>query len=220
MKNLFYIVGAGDIGGGLPRIPQGATIIAADGGLCYLEEAGIKPDLTMGDFDSYGRIPQGENVFPCKPEKDDTDMMLAVKEALKRGAEGIVLCGGLGGRFDHSIANVQTLLYIAQQGVVCFLLGDNMVCSVIKNGKIGFPAGLSGYVSVFCMGDRASGIDISGLKYPLKNADLTIDVPLGVSNEFELRSAEISVREGSLLIVWEDEDFRMAKYKITLKQQV
>ena len=217
MKNLFYIVGAGDIGRGLPKIPQDATIIAADGGLCYLEEAGIKPDFTMGDFDSYGRIPQGENVFPCKPEKDDTDMLLAVKEALKRGAECIVLCGGLGGRFDHSIANVQTLAYIAGHGTACFLLGGKTVCTVIKNGKIGFPAGLGGYVSAFCLGDRASGVDICGLKYPLKNADLTMDVPLGVSNEFELRNAEISAREGSLLVVWEDEDFRPEKYKIIIQ---
>lgn len=215
MKSLFYIVGAGDVGKGLPLIPKEAAVIAADGGLRHLEKAGIRPDLTLGDFDSYGKIPEGDNVFPCKPEKDDTDMMLAVKEALGRGASSIVLCGGLGGRFDHSIANVQTLAYIAEHGCMGFLVGEGTVCCVVKNGAIRFPQGLSGYVSAFCLGDAALGVDIKGLKYPLRGARLSMSVPLGVSNEFVSGGGEISVKDGSLLVIWQDESFLPGKYTIT-----
>ena len=98
MSGSFYIVGAGEISGKELVIPSGAFVIAADAGLKHLEAINIVPDLIVGDFDSLGEIPSGENVVYHKPEKDDTDMLLAVREALNRGARTIIIYGGLGGR--------------------------------------------------------------------------------------------------------------------------
>lgn len=179
-------------------------IIAADGGLVHLEEQSIVPDLIVGDFDSLGRIPEGGNVL-CHPvEKDDTDMMLAVREGLKRGCREFVLYGGLGGRLDHTVANLQTLVFLARQGASGWLLGEGLAAAVVRSGSLTFGAEHRGTVSVFCMGADARGVDLEGLYYPLRNAELTSGFPLGVSNQFTGVTARITVREGELLVIWEE----------------
>ena len=215
MKNIFCIVGAGDNSGTKLVIPPNAFVIAADGGLNYLEEAKVKPDIIIGDFDSLGRVPEGEMVIRCNAEKDDTDTMISVREALSRGAKTILIYGGLGGRLDHSIANLQTLSYIANQGACGFLIGCGCVCTVIKNGSIDFGEEMSGLISVFCLGDRAEGIYIRGLKYELTNHTLSNSLPLGVSNEFMGRRSSVSVKDGLLLLVFSDGEFNPQKYTIS-----
>jgi len=133
MSGICCIVGAGDMSGTKLVIPEGAYIIAADAGLEHLTNAGLTPALIVGDFDSLGTVPAGENVIAHKPEKDDTDMMLAVKEALKRSADTILIYGGLGGRIDHSYANLQTLAFIASQRSQGFLIGCGNVCTKQRN---------------------------------------------------------------------------------------
>lgn len=201
MIKLACIAGAGEI---LPHeliIPDGAMVIAADGGLDALENAGVSADLVVGDFDSLGRVPEGANVIKTPAEKDDTDTMLAVKIALEQGCEKILIYGGMGGRFAHSIANLQTLQYIANRGARGFLIGDS-VCTVIKDDCIAFDQSFRGYISVFAVGGMAEGVDLKGLKYPLENHTLTTDFPLGVSNEFTGGKASVSVGSGSLLVIW------------------
>lgn len=215
MRNMFCIVGAGEIDISQLSFPGEALIIAADGGLSFLEKAGIEPDIIMGDFDSLGRIPEGNNVICHTPEKDDTDTMLAVKKSLEMGAETIVIYGGLGGRLDHSIANMQTLAYIASAGARGYLVGCGNVCTVIKNSAITFDAAMQGIISVFSMGSQARGVDLASLKYPLSNHTLTCDFPLGVSNEFIGTSATVSVRDGVLAVIWSGDCFEPEKYKLT-----
>ena len=99
-------------------LPKDAMILCADSGLRHARALGISPDWVLGDFDSSSEQPEGESVLRYPPEKDDTDTMLAVKQALSVGAEEIQIYGGLGGRFDHSIANVQTLRYLSEHGAV------------------------------------------------------------------------------------------------------
>ena len=118
MEPICYIVGACQPGELCLAPGRPAFVIAADQGLRYLEEAGITPDLIVGDFDSLGIVPQGANVVRHPVEKDDTDMMLAVKTGLARGYRTFVLYGGLGGRLDHTYANFQTLTYLARHGAV------------------------------------------------------------------------------------------------------
>lgn len=214
MKKLFCIVGAGEVSLPQLKFPEDAFVIAADGGLAALEQAGIAPDLIMGDFDSLGRTPEGSNVISHSPEKDDTDTMLAVKASLERGAEVIVIYGGLGGRLDHSIANLQTLAYIAAAGACGYLVGCGNVCTVIKNRAIEFDADMQGIISVFSMDTQARGVDIRGLKYCLENQNLSCDFPLGVSNEFAGSPASVSVREGTLAIIWSGSFFEPEKYRI------
>ena len=197
------IIGAGDLCGTPLEIPNGALIIAADGGLRHLEAARIVPDLIVGDFDSLGHVPQGENVISHGTEKDDTDTMLSIREALARGASKIIVYGGLGGRFDHSLANLQALSYIANQGAIGYLVGGGNICTVIKNACLSFDGSHFGIISVFSLGDEARDVDLIGLKYPLTKHTLTCDFPLGVSNEFIPGTpATVRVGEGMLAVIW------------------
>lgn len=177
-------------------------IIAADGGLRHTEKLHITPNEILGDFDSLGYTPEGANVYP--QEKDDTDAMLAVRRGLARGFREFRLYGSLDGpRLDHTVANFQTLQFLADRGAIGYLIGKTCIATVVKNGTIGFPAGLEGTISVFCLGADAHGVTLRGLYYPLENGTLTAGFPLGVSNHFTGERAEISVTDGSLLILWE-----------------
>ncbi len=179
-----------------------ALVIAADGGLRHTQALGITPDIILGDFDSLGFIPVGSQVFPV--EKDDTDCMLAIKKGLEAGCRDFLIYGGLDGeRLDHTVANYQALQYLADHGAQGVLAGLNFMATVVKNGEITFPADHRGHISVFCMGCDARGVDIRGLYYPLRDGTLTAGFPLGVSNHFTGKESRISVKDGSLLILWE-----------------
>lgn len=175
--------------------------IAADGGLRHLEQLGQIPDVILGDFDSLGYVPQKANVFPV--EKDDTDAMLAVRKGLELGCNRFVLYGALEGpRLDHTVANFQTLQFLADRGAQGFLVGKTEIVTVLKNGSLTLPALPEGIVSVFCMGKDAQGVTIRGLKYGLEQGTLTAGFPLGVSNHFVDQEAQITVEDGSLLILY------------------
>lgn len=195
-----YIVGAGECGRLDFSQTAGDLVIAADGGLTYLERAGIAADLVLGDFDSLDAKPHG-NVLTYPSEKDETDMFLAVRYAAERGFRRIEIYGGLGGRLDHTLANIQTIVWAARRGVRARLLGDSVALYAVADGELRFPAGQSGGISVFCSGDRAEGVDLIGLKYPLNNAALTDEFPLGVSNEFTGRESVVRVRRGALVVL-------------------
>ena len=177
-------------------------IIAADAGYSTLVSRGIVPDLVVGDFDSLSGAPDHPNIIRSPAEKDDTDMMLAVRQGMKRGFTTFIIEGGLDGRLDHTLANLQVLAFISRNGGRGVLLGRDMCATSVTNGSIGFKARASGIISVFGVGDKAEGITLSGLKYPLDNATVTSDYPIGVSNEFTGASATVAVRNGTLIIVW------------------
>lgn len=184
--------------------PIGAedVCIAADGGLRHTHALGVKAGYVLGDFDSLGYVPEGASVFPV--EKDDTDCMLAIKQGLALGCRRFVIYGGLDGdRLEHTMANYQALHYLCRQGAEGYLVGEKQMACAIQNSSIRFPAQNSGYVSVFCLGHDARGVTIRGLKYEVENVMLTADFPLGVSNRFMGREAEISVADGTLLLIWD-----------------
>ena len=187
-----------------PATPIGPEdfVIAADGGLQHTKKLGITPDVILGDFDSLGYTPEGASVFPV--DKDDTDAMLAVRRGLDLGYREFLLYGSLDGpRLDHTVANFQTLQFLCDHGAWGVLCGSSTMVSVIKNGSLCFPSGCDGHLSVFCMGADARGVTLNGLYYPLENGTLTAGFPLGVSNHFTGEPAEISVADGSLLVIWE-----------------
>ena len=191
---------AGGFDGLYEPIAADDYIIAADGGLVHTESLGIAPNLILGDFDSLGYTPENSTVFPV--EKDDTDAMLAVKQGLELGCKEFLLYGSLDGpRLDHTVANFQTLQYLADHGATGTLVGKTQLVTLVKNGSITLPARDSGIVSVFCMGQDATGVTIKGLQYPLEHGTLSAGFPLGVSNHFMGKAAEISVESGSLLII-------------------
>ena len=177
-------------------------LIAADGGLRHVQALGLTPNAILGDFDSLGFTPEGANVFPV--EKDDTDSMLAVRLGLTLGHRDFLLYGSLDGpRLDHTVANFQALQFLADNGAYGYLVGKDTLVTVVKEGKLTFPAGSEGTLSVFCMGSDAEGVCLRGLHYPLQDGTLTAAFPLGVSNHFTGVEAEISVKKGSLLVLWD-----------------
>ena len=193
---------AGEFSGLLEPIPEGAFVIAADGGYRHVETLGILPDGILGDFDSLGYVPEGATVFPV--EKDDTDAMLAVRLGLEKGCTRFLLYGGLEGpRLDHTVANLQTLQFLADRGARGTLVGENQHVTVIRNTTLTFPAHCRGHISIFCMGKPARGVTIRGLLYPLEKGTLDAGFPLGVSNHFTGETATVTVEEGSLLIVYD-----------------
>lgn len=195
------IVGASDFYETADSFVKTDVLIAADGGCAALKRLGLSPDLIIGDFDSAPEKPAGSNVIVLPKEKDDTDMMAAVKKGLAIGCREFYLYGATGGRFDHTVANVQALTFLAHHGARGFLFDKDTVSTVIRDDVCDLPARDGGYVSVFCLSDCARGVDISGLKYEIQNAGLTNAFPLGVSNEFTGKSARISVQSGALLII-------------------
>ena len=181
------------------------TVIAADGGLRHTQSLGLTPDLILGDFDSLGFIPTGAEVHPV--EKDDTDAMLAARKALDLGCREVWFYGALEGRrLDHTVANLQTLQFLADRRAVGYLIGRDYLLTVVKNGALSFPAGCKGIFSLFCLGPDATGVTIRGLHYGLENGTLTAGFPLGVSNHFTGEKAEIFVENGSLLAIWDREN--------------
>lgn len=196
------IFGAAGLARLVAPIETGDLLIAADGGLRHFDALGRKPDVIIGDFDSLGFVPQDAVVFPV--EKDDTDLMLAVRHALSKGFRKFFLYGAFdGSRLDHTIANFQTLAFLQTQGAHGWLVGKQYIATVIQKETLQFPASFDGILSVFCMGSDASGVTIRGLKYNLEDAALSSAYPLGVSNHFVGTQAEISVKNGMLLLLWD-----------------
>ena len=196
---------AGEFTGLAEPVKRGDLVIAADGGYRYASALGITPDIVLGDFDSLGYVPENSRVFPV--EKDDTDAMLAVRYGLEQGYKDFVLYGTLDGpRLDHTIANLQTLQFLADRQATGFLVGCNQIATVVHSGCLALPATYKGTVSVFCMGADARKVTIEGLKYTLQNGTLSAGFPLGVSNAFTGQNAKISVGEGSLLIIYAREN--------------
>ncbi len=225
-KPICFIFGAGEHFGPPPVPAPGDLVVAADGGFAYLEQYGLAPDLVVGDFDSLPKKPpSGVQTVVLPKEKDDTDMAAALREGWRWGYRVFHIYGGTGGRLDHTLANIQCVADLAQRGGTGFLFDRDTVITAIynngaaihnndavihtgdtaiyhNNGKITFPAAARGIVSVFAHTDVCAGVFERGLKYPLADATLYNTRPLGVSNEFCGVPAEISVREGTLLVIF------------------
>ncbi|MCH5160790.1 MAG: thiamine diphosphokinase [Clostridiales bacterium] len=201
-EKLCIIFGAGEVYA--PKIKPSADdlVIGADGGYMAAKGLGIEPNVVVGDFDSGAQPTEiGAHIIKLNPDKDDTDMIAAVKLGLRRGYTTFVLYGGVGGRLDHTTANFATLSYLNAFGAKGFLIDKDCIATVIADGKFIVPKGRHGTVSVFAYGGEASGVNLKNLTYELDNATLTPHFPLGVSNSTtDGKRGEISVKSGSLLI--------------------
>ena len=204
-SGICYIVGAMSLTPSLRPCPKGEDyVIAADRGYDSLMAYGVTPDLVVGDFDSLGHTPSHPNVIQLPCAKDDTDMVFALRKGLGLGYRRFVLLGGVGGRLEHTLGNLQILDWLTTQGAQGFLAGEKTVATALRSGSLTFPASMSGYLSIFCNSGEARGVTLSGLKFPLEDALLTSSFPVGVSNEFLGQVAQVTVRDGSLLLLWED----------------
>ena len=199
------IVSAGDASPEIiPEKRDGDLLIAVDAGYKVISEAGLEPDVFVGDGDSLGYIPPLEDVTVLPKIKDDTDTVAAVKLALSRGYRRIELYGALGGRrFSHSVSNAQTLLYIDSLGAegaivdkmcVCRILSPDVApeVSIDRNG---------GFFSLFAVGGEAI-VSVHGAKYEIEKQTLSPSFPLGVSNE-PSEGCRITVHSGRVLLILE-----------------
>lgn len=175
--------------------------ICCDGGLRHRQGLGIAPDLIVGDFDSHEnpRLDTETIVLPC--EKDDTDTVFAVKEALKRGFQEFLLVGVIGGRLDHTLGNVSLLLMLDAQGKGAAVLDDFSEMQVVSDGPVQIDSRYA-YFSLLNITGTAQGITVKNAKYPLADAEITCEYQYGISNEvLPGKIAEVSVQTGRLLLI-------------------
>ena len=203
MKDICYIVGAGECEKLYINEDNKVYVIAADGGMKYLETANVMADMVIGDFDSLEFVPKHNNVIVLPTEKDVTNMYAAVSEGMQKGYKKFIIYGGMGGRFDHSIANCQLLNYIAKCGCIGFIVEKNYSVTSVHNGSVSFSNEFIGTLSIFSSGTASKGVTIKDFKYEMINGELKNDYPVGTSNEFIGKEGSIEVKNGTLLIVFE-----------------
>ena len=176
-------------------------VIFCDSGLKHMEALQVTPGLIVGDFDSHENphLDVETIVLPC--EKDDTDTVFAVKEAIKRGFDDFLLVGVIGARLDHTLGNVSILLYLESLGKKGRMIDDYSEMEIVS----GEPASICdryAFFSLLNITGCAKGITITGAKYPLADAEITCEYQYGVSNEvLPGKTATVSVKQGKLLLI-------------------
>ncbi len=209
MNGKCIVIGAGDLTMGELTAAEEDFVIAVDGGLGYCGILNVEPDLIIGDFDSLSegeaqalealRTQIPERIITLPEQKDDTDMLAALKHGLALGYRDFRIYAGTGGRLDHTLANIQCLLYLKNRGAAGYLVDGTGMILVLQNEAVHLNRNLEGFLSLFCLGREAQGVNIEHMKYPLRDYHMTNDFPIGISNEFIGEEAVISVEEGELV---------------------
>lgn len=177
------------------------AVIAVDAGYAHLEAIGRTPDLVVGDFDSLGYVPKGVRTVRFSADKDSSDMELAIKRAKTARHAALYVFGALGGRLDHTLANLQVLTAASEQGLtVCAIDMASAVFFVTGPDAFEAPARTSGTVSVFAMSDRVEGLCERGLKWELDDVELTNRSSQGLSNELIGEPVLIGVDAGTIAV--------------------
>lgn len=201
MKRCVIIGGApiADIKRHSSLLTQNDFYIFCDGGLRYASMLGVRPDLIVGDFDSFERPKTDIETVVLPTAKDDTDTGYAVKEAVKRGFEEFLLIAVTGGRLDHTLGNISLLLYLDHLGKKASIADDLSDMSIVSSEVTVDKA--YRWFSLIAIDGKAEGVNVTGAKFPLQNAVITPEDQYGISNEVTGDSARITVDRGRLLIV-------------------
>jgi thiamine pyrophosphokinase len=186
--------------------PKASDIcIAADSGFANAKALGERVDIALGDFDSLsggaGSIPDGVEKLTVPAEKDETDTQLAVNVALSKGADDIVIVGGLSGRLDHTLSNLAILEALFDLGVPAVILDGRNRARYIRSTSTLIPRSGYKYLSLLAGDEKVKGVSVEGCKYPLKKATLNRRLQYAVSNEITGNVALISVRKGGIYII-------------------
>lgn len=185
-------------------------VISADGASNLLFEVGITPDIIVGDFDSISKSilltyeASGIRQFRLSAEKDFSDTHVSVDIAIQEGANTIDIAGGLGSRWDHSIANLNLLYYGYQKQVNLSLISSENKARLIGPGEHVFPAKNDDYLSFFALFEDGV-ISIENMKYKLFEQEIKRGESIGLSNEYE-GDGRITIHKGSLLAVHSRKD--------------
>lgn len=175
-------------------------IVAADSGFLAAQSAGVTPHVVIGDFDSYPQsLVNAQKIIRLNPVKDMTDTQEAIDEAILRGATHITMLGALGGRIDHTMANIHLLKYAHTKGVTVEIADVNSYVTLVSGNQS------VSRVDGFCLSliplTDCEGVSVSGVYYPLEEAFMPVGNPYGISNEFIEDTAHISVKHGELLLI-------------------
>ncbi len=199
-----YIIGGGSFDGFFDEIGKNDLVLAADRGYRLAKDENIKVDYIIGDFDSSKR-PDNVNVIALNPVKDYTDTVAAIEFAKDKGFRDIVIYGGLGGRESHTISNIRTIFYYKKQGINIKLKSKAKEIFVVNDNFSYTYDGHDFYVSIFSLNDKTK-LTIKGLYYELEDYPMKIDDALGVSNETKRENFDIKVKDGAVVVVFEDKD--------------
>ena len=198
------IVGGADIGNYdciRSSLLEDDFIVFCDSGLKHLEALQVKPGLIVGDFDSHDNphLDVETIVLPC--EKDDTDTVFAVKEAVKRGFDDFLLIGVVGARLDHTLGNVSILLYLDSIEKKGIIIDDYSEMEIVSN-EPAYVEDSYAFFSLINITGTAKDVTIENAKYPLEHAEITCEYQYGVSNEvIPGRTAKIIISGGKLLLI-------------------
>lgn len=185
-------------------------LIAVDHGMEFAKRAGLMPDEILGDFDSADPTvrqyyeQQHAVLHRYPPEKDYTDMELAMRLALEKGSTEILVLGATGTRIDHVLGSIWNLTLAAEENVPCALVDAHNRIRMLKGPglmQIKKAEQFGKYVSILAHGGDASGVTLRGFAYPLTDAVLGAGLALGISNQICEETAEIRLQKGSLLVI-------------------
>ncbi len=184
-------------------------VICADKGYAYAKYAGISPNLVVGDFDSYKEeITTDCEVITLIPHKDDTDTIHSIDVAFEKGYHEFVILGALGGRIDHSFANISALEYINSMGGKGILLSEKERVEFLTVGEHNYRNLCGKTFSVFPFGCEKTCVSEIGAEYSIERYDIKSRYPIGVSNVFTSDDAWINIYDGNaILIINLSEDF-------------
>lgn len=194
------IIGAGNFVNELITKEKDDLLICADAGYTYIKDKNIEVDLLVGDFDSIKELPENIDIYRLPKEKDETDLYVAILEGIKKGYKEFDIYGSLGGRIEHSIANIQILVNLAKQNIKATLIDQNTMINVLTEGTHIYNKELKGYISLFSYTDE-SCITIKNLKYELDHKLITNIFPLGIDNEFIGLESLVTIHQGMVLSI-------------------
>lgn len=183
------------------RLSEDDYYIFCDSGLFHMDKLNITPNLIVGDFDSHENpcLPVETIVLPS--EKDDTDTFYAIRKGLERGFDDFLLIGAVGGRMDHTLANISILLTLREKGKKASLIDDYSDMEFIGEKTVEIKDDCL-YFSLLNLSGRSKGIYVENAKYPLNNAEIEYTYQYGVSNEvLPGKTARVRVSEGNLLLI-------------------
>ncbi|RGM21584.1 MULTISPECIES: thiamine diphosphokinase [Eubacteriales] len=177
-------------------------LICADKGYEYAKKAGIKPDLIVGDFDSYsGELPDDCEIIKLNSHKDDTDLLHCIGVALSRGYDDFLILAATGGRFDHTFANISTLMYLDKKGAKGEIVSSREIIRFLKKGEYKINDCKGKTFSVFPFACESVNVTYIGAEYSADNLVLTAEDAMGVSNIFTTDKAAVKINYGNAIFI-------------------
>lgn len=196
------IISGGELNKSDLKILDDDFIICADSGYKHAKKYKIRVNLIIGDFDSLTDVPDDIEKITLNPIKDDTDTQSALKEGIKRGFKEFLFLGSLGKRMEHSFANISLLIQVKNFGFAGKLIHKGKTYVVLRDEKITLKKKKKGYLSLFALSEKCTGVSEKNLKYELDNYTLNNDYPIGIDNEYINLSPTIEVKHGTILLIY------------------